>query len=384
VTYRWVDNDRDLREVVEAACVEPQYTLDTEFHRERTYYPKVALVQLGYGSEIALIDPLAVDLLPMAPLLDGPGLAILHAAQQDLEVLARAAGTIPSRLFDTQIAAAFMGHATPSLATLAQTELGIKLPKGDRLTDWLRRPLTEDQKTYAASDVAHLAELHSRITAALDKTGRNEWADGECEQLRLRPTGPNDPDKAWLRLKDVRTLRGKSRNVARAVAAWRERRAADIDQPTRFVLPDLAILGLSQKVPSTLDEIRATRGTEDRHGRGALGEELLAAIRAGAADPSDPTPERDENDLERHLRPAVALVSAWVSQLARDEKIDTTMLATRSDIVDLLANDPEARLSRGWRAEVVGDHIGRLVRGDAALAFTGKGQLRLVDIAAQD
>jgi ribonuclease D len=376
--FRWVENDQQLEALVTELLPEPAYALDTEFHRERTYFPKVALVQIAWSNGIALIDPLAVDLLPLSAVLLGDGLCVLHAAQQDLEVLARSAGTVPRRMYDTQIAASFLGHATPSLSNLVQAELGLKLPKGDRLTDWLKRPLTDDQMSYAASDVAHLLEIYRRQTDELTTVGRLAWVEGECENLRLRPTGPNEPEHAWLRLKEARSLRGKARNVARAVAAWREARAAEIDQPVRFVLPDLAILGISQRAPSTLADLRATRGVEDRHGKGPLGESLLVAIRTGATDTSAPAVERDENDLERSLRPAVTLVSAWVSQLARDERIDTAILATRSDIVALLAGDVDARLMHGWRAELVGDNIRRLVQGEAALAFDGKGQLRLV------
>jgi ribonuclease D len=369
-----------LAALVEQLRDEPLYAVDTEFHREKSYFPKVALVQIAWSSGIALVDPLAVDLHPLAVILDGPGVAVLHAAQQDLEVMARSCGTVPREMFDTQIAAGFLGHATPSLVNLVQGELGIRLPKGDRLTDWLRRPLTNDQCTYAASDVAHLLELHRRFVEELNAVGRLEWVRAECEGLRIKPTGPHDPEMAWTRLKDVRTLRGQARNVARAVASWRERRAAETDQPVRFVLPDLAILGLAQKAPKTLDDLRTTRGLDDRHGRGPVGESLLAAVRSGVEDTAPPVAERDENDLERHLRPAVTLVSAWVSQLARDEKIDTALLATRADIVDLLAGSPEARLAVGWRAEMVGEGIRSLVAGHAALAFDGRGGLKLLAI----
>lgn len=369
-----------LHAVVESLRNEPYYAVDTEFHREKSYFPKVALVQIAWSTGIALIDPLAVNLEPLAEILIGPGVAVLHAAQQDLEVMARSCGAIPRELFDTQIAAGFLGHATPSLVNLVQSEIGLRLPKGDRLTDWLRRPLTTDQCTYAASDVAYLLELHRRLVQQLDAMGRLSWVQDECESLRTRPTGPNDPSTAWTRLKDVRTLRGPARNVARAVAAWREERAAEIDQPVRFVLPDLAVLGLAQKAPKTLEDLRATRGLDERHGRGAAGQSLLAAVTDGLADTSSPVTERDENDLERHLRPAVTLVSAWVSQLARNQKIDTVLLATRSDIVDLLAGAPDARLSLGWRAAMVGEGIRRLVGGEAALAFDGKGGLTLLAI----
>ncbi len=381
MTHRWVETQAELHQLLSELVDEPRYALDTEFHRERTYFPKAALVQIGWPGGIALIDPLAVDLRPMAALLDGPGLAVLHAAQQDLEVLSRACGTIPSRLFDTQIAAGFVGYSTPSLASLLQGELAVKVLKGDRLTDWLRRPLTDDQRTYAAADVAHLLDVHDVLLGKLVERGRHVWVDDECELFRLRPVGPTEPEQAWLRIKDVRTMRGANRSVARSVAAWRERRASTLDQPVRFVLPDLAILGIAQKMPRTLDELRGTRGVEDRHSRSQIGEELLAAVDVGVSDPDIAHVERDTDDLDRNLRPAVTLVSAWVSQLARDEAIDTTLLATRSDLVELLSGAPDARLGVGWRAAVVGDGIRRLVGGEAALAFDGQGRLRLVNIA---
>ena len=377
--WRWVVDPAGLEALVDELLDQPAYALDTEFHRERTFFPRVALMQFAWPGGIALLDPLAVDPAPLARLLKSPCLAVLHAAQQDLDVLTRACQAIPARLFDTQVAAGFLGYATPSLTNLAQAELGVKLPKGDRLTDWLRRPLTDDQCSYAASDVAHLLELHAGLCRQLSERGRLQWALDECELTRTRPAGPGDPELAWLRLKDVRTLRGKARGVAQAVAAWRERRAAEIDQPSRFVLPDLAILGIAQRAPRTLDELRATRGLEDRHARGTLGAELLAVVASGLEHAVE-LPDGNGDDLERHLRPAVTLVSAWVSQLARDEDIDTSLLATRSDLVELLSNDPDARLATGWRAELVGDGIRRLVGGHSALAFDGKGKLRLIDL----
>jgi ribonuclease D len=305
ITPRWIADGDALDELIDELLPEPRYAVDTEFHRERTYYPKLALLQVGWSGGIALIDPLAVDVAPFAKVLDGGGLALFHAAQQDLEVLGRATGTLPARMFDTQVAAGFLGYSTPSLATLVAGELHEHLPKGDRLTDWLARPLTQDQKTYAAADVAHLPGLHDRLTAQLEAEGRLAWAHAECEELRIRPTGPGDPEDAWLRLKDVRTLRGQARGVARAVAAWRERRAAELDQPARFVLADLAVLSIAQKAPRTPEALRSTRGVEDRHARGNTYAELSAAITAGVTEAAPATPERDENALDRNLRPAL-------------------------------------------------------------------------------
>lgn len=377
VSARWIDEAAALDEVISSARSEPRYALDTEFHRERSYYPKLALVQIAWANEIALIDPLRLDPHALVDLFEGPGTAVLHAAQQDLDVLNHACGSVPARIVDTQLAAGFVGYSTPSLSSLVSSELRLRLPKADRLTDWLRRPLSGDQKTYAAADVAHLFELYDALADRLTSLGRLDWALAECEELRTRPVGPIDPDQAWLRLKDVRTLRRNARGVARTVAAWRERRAARTDTPVRSVLPDLAVLAIAQRAPRTQGELRSCRGVDERHTR--LATEILAAVAEGREMPVD-LPERDEEELDRTLRPAVTLVSAWVSQLARQQQIDTTLLATRADLIALLGGAAEARLAHGWRAEVLGDDVKRLVAGEAALSFDGHGGLRLIDL----
>ncbi len=372
-----VDDEAAWREVLEQLVDEPRYAVDTEFHRERTYYPKLALVQIAWSGGLVLVDPLAVDLAPLAEILDGPGVAVMHAAGQDLEVLHHACGTVPSQLFDTQLAAGFVGMSTPSLASLVDRELGLKLEKGDRLTDWLRRPLTEDQRRYAALDVAHLFELQDRLLAQLDAEGRVPWAHTECERLRTSDPWLRDPDEAWRRIKEVRQLRGRTLAVAQSLAAWRERRAATIDQPVRFVMPDMGLVGVAQRAPRSVDELRKVRGIDDRHTRGVAAEGILAAVAEGLDRP--PPPPRDDvpAELARELRPAVGLVSAWVSQLARDLRIDTGILATRADLEALLRGDPDARLAHGWRAEVAGGPIRDLVEGRAAVAFDGDGGLLL-------
>jgi len=379
VTYQWIATQNELLDLVDVLMAQPRYAFDTEFHRERTYYPKLALAQFAWPGGTALVDPLAVDFTALRPLLESDTQCVLHAAQQDLDVLTHSCGAVPKRLFDTQLAAGFIGYGTPSLASLLQGELKVTVPKGDRLTDWLRRPLTEDQKSYAASDVAHLLELQDRIIAQLERTGRVSWAEAACEELRLKPASGTDPDGAWLRLKDVRVLKPKARGVARSVAAWRERRAMSVDSPVRQILPDLAILGIAQKQPQSVEELAHARGIDERHWRGNLGREIVAAVLEGMQNEVH-LPANDVEELDRNLRPAITLVSAWVSELARHEKIDTALLGTRGDIVALLRKDPDARLSIGWRAELLGDQVQRLVDGAAALTFDGKGGLRLIDV----
>lgn len=366
---RWLDRSSELDALVDELVAEPRYALDTEFHRERTYYPRLALVQIAWPGGLVLIDPLAVDITHLGRLFVSEALAVIHAAQQDLDVLAHAVGAVPRRLYDTQVAAGFVGYGTPSLVSLLQGELDVSPAKGDRLTDWLQRPLTPEQLAYAAADVAHLLTLHELLDARLVELGRSGWVEDACCELLARPVSGAAPDDAWMKLKDTRSLRPKGRAVARAIAAWRERRAMQLDVPVRQVLPDLAVLGIAQRLPTTVDELRATRGVEPRSMKGALAEELLAAVRSGLTSDPPIDPRGRSDDLDRELRPAVALVSAWVSQVARRERIDTAMLATRNDLVALLSGRPDARLAQGWRAELLGDDVRDLLTGRAALTF---------------
>jgi len=382
--YRWVDQQADFDDLVATLLDQPRYALDTEFHRERTYYPKLALVQVAWrsdhGQQLALIDPLAVDVKAFDKLFASDALCVIHAAQQDLDVLTHAVGSVPARMFDTQLAAGFVGYGTPSLVSLLQGELGVTPAKGDRLTDWLRRPLTDSQCQYAAVDVEYLLAVHEGLVAQLADVDRLDWALDACEELRTRPTSGSAPDDAWLRLKDSRSLRPGARAVAQSVAAWRERRAMRTDIPVRQVLPDLAILGIAQRAPANANELSQCRGVDERHSRGGMAEEIVDAVKAARGAPA-PAPPPSADDLDRSMRPAVTLVSAWVAQLARDERLDPALLATRSDIVAFLRGDDDARLASGWRNVLVGDGVRRLVAGEAGLTFDGQGRLRLTTVS---
>ena len=381
MTHRWIDSTAALDELIGQLADRPVLALDTEFHRERTYHPQVALVQLGWradghtDTDVALIDPLEVDIRPLASLLEGPTTIVMHAATQDLEVLLRECGTLPVRLFDTQIAAGFVGYSTPSLGNLVDGMLGIRLPKGDRLADWLRRPLSSDQREYAASDVLHLLDLNDALVAELEATGRLDWAIAECDELLARAAIPKDPEEAWWRVKEARSLRWPAVGYAQSLAAWRERRAAIVDQPVRFVLPDLALVGIAQRPPPTLDALRKVRGLDERHLRGTAGDEILETLADAREMPREELHTPPVNDVDRDLRAAVSLASAWVSQLGRELKIDPMLLATRADLEAFLRGDSRARLGQGWREQVAGAALRQLAAGEAALAFDGKGGL---------
>jgi len=380
-----VTTPESLARVVDELAAAPRYAMDTEFHRERTYWPRLALLQAAWAPSpgepvrVVLVDPLAVDPEPLSKVLTGPGVMVAHAASQDLEVLARACHASPSALFDTQLAAGFLGHGSASLASLVDRFLHLRLAKGDRLTDWSRRPLTPSQVAYAASDVAHLLTLADTISTQLHRRGRLAWAEEECAALLSRPVSPADPEEAWWKLSDNRQFQGVSRAVAQEVAAWREQRARALDVQPRMVLPDLALLSIAHSPPATAAALRETRGIDMRHLRGGADQAIMAAVARGKALPADRLRVAQSEQVSKELRPAVALSSAWVAQLSRDEDVDAALLATRSEIVDFLSGKPGARLGRGWRSELVGVPLRRLARGEASLAFDGHGRLLLED-----
>ncbi|HEX7167689.1 MAG TPA: HRDC domain-containing protein [Acidimicrobiales bacterium] len=385
VNTRWIDDDEAFAAVAEEIAAEPVYAIDTEFHRERTYWPHLALVQIAWPGGLVLVDPLAVDLAPLARVFAAGNLAVVHAADQDLEVLDVACRATPQRLFDTQLAAGFLGYSSPSLASLVERLLTTKLTKGDRLTDWTQRPLTDAQKRYAADDVAYLLAVHAELVRRLDKVGRRAWAEEECAEMLANPRPPQDPERAWWRIKESRSLRGAARGVCQAVAAWRERRAMSLDRPPRTVLSDLAVLGIAHRQPKTLGDLKSIRGLDSRQLRDDVAQELLGIVEEGRTRRPQLGELPPTDDLDRRLRPAATLASAWVAQLAQDLKIDAALLATRADLHDFLREAPSGRLAHGWRAELVGERVKLLVDGHAAMAFRpGRGDLVLEERSGRE
>lgn len=380
----WIDDAAGLERLIAELEHEPVYGLDTEFHRERTYFPHLALVQIAWSGGIAVVDPITVDVAPLARVLEGPGLMICHAAEQDLEVLRLACGTRPGRLFDTQVAAAFIGLGFAALARLVTAMTGATLAKGDRLTDWTRRPLDESQIAYAAADVEHLLALHEKLCERAAATGTLAWVEEECEVLRNRATGTQEVETAWWRIKGSRTLRGKSRGVAQEVAAWRERLAMARDIPPRFVLPDLAMAGIIQRPPRTREQLATVRGLEQRQVRGTTADEIFAAIERGLALDARELrlPARGEPPLDDEAGPTVALGLALVAQIAAQRQMEPSLLATRADVQAIAAGRSSGRLATGWRADLAGNAVRRLFAGEAALTGDGRGGVRLLDVTS--
>ena len=372
-----VATDAAFAPVVDELADADAYALDAEFHGESSYYPRLAVLQLASPAGVAVVDATTVDVRPLAAVLDGPGLMVAHAGEQDLQVLRRSVGTLPSRMLDTQVAAGFLGFNSPSLAKLVGELLGVRLEKGARMSDWFKRPLTDDQIRYAAADVVHLLDLRAVLEERLRAAGRLAWAYEESE--RRRRVREPDVDTAWWRIKGYRQLRGPSRGVAQELAAWRERTAMSLDKPARRVLADEALLLLAERPPRSAADMPKSRLFDARRLSAAVVDELLAAVARGRDLAKDRIRLPPDNDLPGHLQPLATLLAAWVAQQSRDLSIDATLLATRSDIEAFLRRDPDSELAAGWRAELVGATVGRIVAGTAAVAFDGRSRLVLVD-----
>jgi ribonuclease D len=372
---RWIGDDHALTELVKILLDEPAYGLDTEFLAERTYWPRLCLVQVSWPTGIALVDPMACDVRALGTVLDQPATMITHAGASDLPILERAVGARPAGLFDVQLAAGFVGLGTPSLSSLVSVLLGVRLDKSAQLTDWSARPLDASAREYAADDVAYLFPLALALRERLEALGREAWVSAECELMRTATPRVNDPETAWWRIKGATTMRGEKARIAQVVAAWRDRRAQRLDVPPRFVLSELALAAVVNQPPRNAAEVQQLRGVSGLPA-GAIGE-LLDAIEAGRS--------MDHGRLRRPLKyddvpeldAAVSLLSAWVTELATTERIDKKLLATRDDVKDLVYGRP-SRLDHGWRAALCGQELRRVLAGEAVVRLVDGGRhLRL-------
>ncbi len=370
----------EVEALVQVLLGQPRYALDTEFLRERTYYAKLALVQIAWSGGVALIDPLATAPEALRPLLEGPGVAVIHAASQDLEILAKDCGAVPSRVFDTQVAASLVGLGRPSLAKLAQELLGVSLSKAEQLADWTRRPLSASALRYAAADVTYLFEIQDALSARLEALSRADFCAAECEEQRVASLKPRPDEQAWWRIKGSSSMSRRAGGVAQEVAAWRVARARSEDKPLKWVLSDMALLGVIRRAPKTIAALRKVRGLDGRGGLSdAAARSLIEAVERGERlSPEDvcrPPDRGNQKPNETH----VALAMAWLTERSRQISIEPSVLATRSDVEEFVATRG-GRLSSGHRHRAVGADLEKLLDGRLALTCDPEGGLKHVEI----
>jgi ribonuclease D len=334
-----------------------RYAIDTEFMRERTYWPQLCLVQVASDTDCYLVDPLAgLELAPLfATLADRAKPKILHAARQDLEVFLNASGQLPGPVFDTQVAAALLGLPPQvGYAELVARQLGHSIDKGQTRTDWSRRPLSDAQLAYAADDVHHLLQLHSDLSAALASQGRAGWHAEECGALEDPRLYRTDPVDAWRRLKGLGRLRPAEQAVARALAGWREQRAIASDKPRGWILSDEALYALATLMPASAGDLEQVRALPPATLR-KRGDELLALIRDARESARDlqssPALQRPTSEQTKRI----ARLQQRVKDVAAGLGIQPEVLATRRDTEGMVLGSPDqSPLLRGWRREVIG------------------------------
>lgn len=348
--------------------------VDTEFIRERTYYPQLCLVQVGTGEECACIDPLLIDDLdPLADLLTDDGIVkVFHACTQDLEVLHATLGVECAPVFDTQVAAAFLGlRQQIGYGALVESYCKIHLPKAESLADWSRRPLDADELQYAEDDVRYLPHIHERMVSDLSRCGRLSWVEPEMALVTDANRYVRDPREAYTHLKRASSLTRKQLAVARELCAWREELAAQRDIPRKWIVPDEVIVEACKRLPRSPERLRRIRGAERLRGADARG--ALAAIERGARVHPEAYPKKSHHERpSQEVEGVLDLMYATLRIVSNKSGIAPQLIATKDDLLDFMQGREEARIRiSGWRYDLVGRQLERLLAGEMGLTVKG-------------
>ncbi|HEX2814983.1 MAG TPA: ribonuclease D [Phenylobacterium sp.] len=363
---------------------QPFVAVDTEFMRETTYWPKLCLIQAAAGSAEACIDPLAegMDLEPFLEIMrDASILKVFHAARQDVEIFNNL-NAMPVPLFDTQVAGMAAGFGEQiAYDALVRQILKIELDKSSRFTDWARRPLSDNQLTYALADVTHLASLYPILQDRLSKEGRLGWVTDEMANLTDPAIYDVEPENAWKRLRP-RKHTAKYMAVYKAVAAWRERTAQTRDQPRGRILKDEAIDEVATQAPVDADQLDRLRSVPKGFSGSRFGPDLLSAIREALKDPEAyaPVVERNRTAPSPAAGAVVELLKVLLKARSEEAGVASKLIATVSDL-EQIANDDECDNAalKGWRREAFGEDALKLKRGELALVLDGA-RVRVVEV----
>ncbi len=373
----YIDNQETLEAFVERARASSVLAIDTEFLREKTYYARLCLLQLATDDEVAIVDPFAVnDLHVLVPLLADRGIVkLFHAGGQDLEILYREVGMLPEPIFDTQVAAALLGHTQQiGYGALVHSVCGVNLKKVDSYTDWSRRPLSDSQLEYAADDVVYLPGIYREMCAMLDARGRREWLAPDFAELSDPARYEADPRQRFRRLKRVSSLSRRQLSAAREVAAWREEEAARRDVPRKWVITDEQIVEACKREARSIDELFMVRGMREKlPTRDAR--TVAALLRKGLDAPQDRWPVLDRaSKSEPNVDAQLDLMEAVVRLRARENGIAMQTLASRDDLARLARGyTEEVDVLRGWRRAMVGEELLDLLAGRLALSLGEEG-----------
>ena len=353
-------------------------TVDTEFLRDKTYWPVLCLVQVAGPEEAVAVDTMAegLDLAPLYRLLTNPKvLKVFHAARQDLEIFFHRTGKIPTPIFDTQVAAMVCGFGDQvGYETIVNQVVGARLDKMSRLADWSKRPLTQKQLDYALADVLHLRPVYDELAKRLDESGRAHWLEEEMATLTDPGTYRLAPEEAWRRIK----TRGGNRRffaVLKEAAAWREREAQGRDIPRNRILRDDSLLDMAANAPQTPEALSRTRGLSNGFAAGRMGKELLKAVKNGLNLPDAEIPKRPKRDRSPSgIGPLTDLLKVLLKHQCEQHHVASRLVASADDLTRIAADDKaDVRAMQGWRRELFGSKALDLKHGRLAISANGSG-----------
>jgi ribonuclease D len=350
----WIDRSDDLAALARALQTQTSIGVDTEFLRERTFFPKLCLLQLSAAGQIWCIDTLNVGSLDvLMPALTAPGQPkLIHAARQDLEALYLTAQRVVSPVFDTQIAAACTGlKPQVGYAELVKTLLDVTIPKGQTRTDWSKRPLTRAQLDYAADDVLYLNDVAALLRERLGELGRGHWVLEDCLELEDRRLYEPDLDLAWERLRGIGQLAAEPRSRAKAVAVWREKLARERDLPRAWILADAAIFSIAHANPATPAALEAVQPMNEK-----FAATLLEALRNASVSAADHEPVQDARPTPEQ-KALLDRLSKIVDARAAELSLSAEVLAPRGELKALAMGKRETHALTGWRKQEIGDRL---------------------------
>lgn len=387
-TFSLISTGTELADLVDRARKAEAVALDTEFVWERTYYPRLGLVQLAFGpDDVYLIDAPSLDLSPLGDLLVDPHVVkLLHDAVQDLTILKRATGTAPRNVFDTQRAAGLIGlGASVSLQNLLSETVNVRLSKTETRSDWIRRPLSDTQLRYAADDVLYMIPAYDKIREQLGRLNRESWADEEMQLLnnvQIYEEGVPEERYQAVRGKGRKGFRPRDYVVLQYLTAWRELEARQFDKPRGHIVPDEVLIDLAQKKPSDFRALRNIRSISDKAAR-EYGEDILAVIESAlASDPDTWPPSPNAPPEDPTVTPRLDLILAGIRGRGEREKVDPQLVASRSEVEKfvLKPEDSAHRFLSGWRESFIGNDLRRLLKGEAVIRIAADGLPEIVPV----
>lgn len=377
----FIDSAEKLKNVCESIAEVDLVAVDTEFIREKTYYPKPCLLQIATNEQQFAIDVITLsspaELEPLRRLLlDRHVLKIFHAARQDLEVCDRLFNEKPEPIFDTQIAESFLSTQTQiGYGALVEKYEGISLPKASSFTDWEKRPLDPSQLIYALDDVKYLPQIYNRMREELVALGRYTWVLPEFQAEIDAASQDQDPSKAFLHLKRTRSLRPRELRSVQAIAGWREKQAQQLNIPRKRVLGDETVLAIARSKICTPAKIRRVRGTSHLTQTELLDIVDVVNVAQTSNAPLEGFGASAQKD-PKGTQAVVDLLYSYVRLLSEEQNIAASVIAHKDDIANFVRKDSDSRLMSGWRFELAGQHMSEILSGKVGL-FVEKGQVRL-------